>query len=65
MLKNITLKQGVLHEHGYILCVEVEDGGPTPERVINAISDALTFIEGVGKVETNYMGQFEDIPGGE
>jgi dUTPase len=62
LLKN---KDSTVVEHGFLVAVEVEQGLPTsfatPEAISNHIKDSVRMIEGVGIVDTHYLGPIEII----
>lgn len=47
-----------LHTYGYILSVEAEEGIDL-ESLSNRLADALLYIEGVGAIEVECMGQID------
>lgn len=48
--------------HGYLVCVEIEDAGPTtPEQVSLRLAGELNFMEGVGRVDVDYLGKIDQI----
>ena len=49
-----------VHTWGYLVAVEIEEGGTTsPEQVALRIADGLTFMEDVGDVDVESLGQIE------
>lgn len=44
---------------GYLIAVEVEDGAPSQEFIQMKLVDALGFVEGVGKVEAEPLGEVD------
>lgn len=51
-----------IHEHGFLIAIEIEEGGPTHEQVALKLADACTFMESVGKTDVTYMGLIDDEP---
>lgn len=53
--------------HGFLLAVEMADGVDV-ESLMNRLADALTFIDGVGTIDIDHLGQVdmfaEDAPSG-
>lgn len=48
--------------HGFLLAAEVEEGSKvTSKDMAYKLSDALTGIEGVGRVEVEYLGEIEVV----
>lgn len=51
-----------LRVHAFLVGVEIEDGVCTSEQASMAISDALTFKEGVGAVDVTPLGEMLPEP---
>ena len=47
--------------HGFLTGVEVSEGVDL-QSIINHISDALAFMEGVGRSDTEWLGEIELVP---
>ncbi len=48
--------------YGFLVGVEIADGGDiTPESVSMKLSDALSFVEGVGLVDVECLGEVEEV----
>lgn len=47
--------------HGFILSVELTDG-VSPEHVRLKLADALTWVEGIGDVDVDYLGEVDRYP---
>ena len=48
--------------YGFLVGVEIEDGrDATPETVAMKLSDALSFVEGVGLVDVDFLGEVEQV----
>lgn len=45
--------------HGFIFDVEVQEGGPSMEKIAEKVTDALMWVEGCGKVTVGYLGPME------
>lgn len=57
MLKNSFIQStDTLVTEGFMIAVEVEDG-TSVGHMKNKLADALTWVEGVGKVDVDYMGR--------
>lgn len=54
-------KGPVTHEEGFLIAVEVQKGGPSPEDIRFKLADALSWVEGVGKTDVHYLGPVEQI----
>lgn len=52
----------IVRTRGFLVAVEVEDGlyDMGPSKVKDAIADALTWMEGVGKVEIDDLGSWDE-----
>ena len=60
MLKNKTQPQGKLVEHGFLISVEIEEGGRfTSETVALKLADSLVWCEGIGTVDVEELGAVE------
>ena len=59
MLRNNLREAVKLIHHGFLLEIEAEEG-VSIKSIQNHISDSLSFIEGVGKTETDYMGILDE-----
>lgn len=46
-----------LRQWAYLIAVEIEDGEITPEQVSMRLSDALSFVEGIGTVDVDQLGE--------
>lgn len=46
----------------FLVDAEVRDGGPNYEKLVCYLSDALTFVDGVGHVEITYLGDIVEDP---
>lgn len=42
--------------HGFIFDVEIQENGPSPERIVEKVADALMWVEGCGEVNVGYLG---------
>lgn len=60
MLQRGSVEKSV-HEHGFLISIELEEGGPTPEQVQLKLADACMYVEGVGKTDVSYMGQLDVV----
>lgn len=50
--------------HGYLVAVEFEtDANINSQKVADKLAEGPWFMEGVGKVEVNYLGEIEEIDG--
>ena len=51
-----------LREHGFMLSVELEDGGKTTVNdCVKKLSDSLAFAEGTGTVDVEYIGDITEV----
>ena len=58
MLQRTT--EGVrLIEHAFLVAIEVQEGGPTHEQIELKLADSVAWVEGVGRVDVNYLGEME------
>lgn len=56
MLRNKLISQKMdLGSHGFLVGVEVEDGVDL-DYLVEKLAGALTFVEGTGKTEVEYLG---------
>lgn len=46
---------------GFLLCVEIEEGGPSHREVCNKLGDALSFVEGIGQVQIECLGVIDTV----
>lgn len=60
MLRTDPYKTGPLKTHGFLVSVEAEDGYVNPEALAERLGSACTFMEGVGHIDVNYMGQIDE-----
>lgn len=60
MLQN-SKEQPKLKLFGFLVGIEIQDGITTAERVADALADACSWVEGVGKVDVECLGQIEII----
>lgn len=44
---------------GFLLSAELEDGKITPEQVLLKLHDALLWVEGIGEVQSECMGEMD------
>lgn len=51
-------------EYAYLVSIELEDDVP-PESMINKLSDAVIWVEGVGRTDIEFLGQLEEETDGE
>jgi hypothetical protein len=61
LLKN---KDSTVHEEGFLIAVEIEEPAgiyATSEAISDHIKESLNWIEGVGRVDTHYLGPIETI----
>lgn len=47
----------------FLLAVEVQEGGPTVQQLVNALSDAVRFIEGTGETDVTPLGLLDEYEG--
>lgn len=48
--------------HGYLISVEIaERRAMSPEQVAMRFSDALAFVEGIGTVDVDYLGEVDVV----
>lgn len=52
-----------LRTFGFLLSAEIEQGETTPEQVAVRLADALTFVEGVGNVQCELLGEIDVLDG--
>ena len=53
---------GPTRTYGFLVAVEVEEGGHTPhERIPFYLADALSWVEGTGKVDVEPLGEIENL----
>ena len=56
-------KDNPVHLWGYLVGVEVEEGGHTsPNNVALRIADSLAFMEDIGKVDVEELGKLDIFP---
>lgn len=48
--------------HGFTVSVDLEDGTQPIEYLVGKLAGALTFVEGVGNVDVEYIGQMDVVP---
>jgi hypothetical protein len=58
-------KDSAVLEYGFLVAVEIEQGLPvpyaTPEALSNHIKDSMRMVEGVGRVDTHFLGPIEQV----
>lgn len=59
MLQGNNHKALRLSTHGFLIGVEVEEG-VSLDHLMNRMVDSLSFIEGVGRVEAEHIGELGD-----
>lgn len=52
-------KAGKTEHFGFLLSAEIETGKADPDEVERKLSDALTWVEGVGQVEIECLGKID------
>lgn len=52
-------KEPKLHTYGFLIGVELEAGVLTAEQAALRLGDALSFVEGVGRVDVDCLGEIE------
>lgn len=57
MLRSRIGEGGPLKTFGYLIAVEVESTAPSQEFIQMKLVDSLGFVEGVGKVEAEPLGE--------
>ena len=60
MLKSNGLERGELRLHGFLVAVETEPN-VSPEEIANKLEGSLTWVEGCGRADVNYLGEIEMI----
>lgn len=53
---NIPIK---LIEHAFLVAVEAEEGCPTHEQIELKLADSLTWVEGTGRIDIQYLGEMD------
>lgn len=64
MLRDKVGEESKLKTHGFLLAVDTEED-VNVEHLAHKLGDALTWVEGVGNVDVNYLGEIEivdDVP---
>lgn len=61
MLKGNVNEPSELTVNGFLIAVELEKDVKI-EEIANRLADGLSFIEGVGQVEVNHLGELELVP---
>ena len=62
MFQRHTDDPGTVTAHGFTVSVDVEDGAQPIEHIVGKLAEALTWVEGVGNVEVNYIGEMDVVP---
>lgn len=62
MLQSGLNSSKALVTHGFVVAVEVEEGVDL-DHLINKLSDSLRWVEGVGQVEIEHLGELDVIEG--
>lgn len=45
--------------YAFLLAVEIEDGGPAYDKIIERLAGSLSFMEGVGRVDAEALGEID------
>lgn len=54
---------GPVRTYGFLLAVEIEQDGPSnPEAVTLKLSDSLAWVEGIGAVDIDCLGEIDVNP---
>lgn len=56
-------QNGKLATHGFIVAVEVGGEAITIDALMDKLGDALRFVDGVGQVEIEHLGELDIIEG--
>lgn len=65
MLQRKPSGTGKITSWGLLVGIEIEDGETTAEQVAARVQDALTWMEGVGAVQIEVLGEITVYPEGE
>ena len=44
---------------GFLCGVEIAEGGPTTEYICNKLADSIQYVEGVGRIDVECLGEVE------